>query len=110
MLGVMFLLNISKHFLCFFYGSFFVIMFSVCHPVWPVHCSLVVTCWERAGLLSLVRVMFSCVFIVFPCGVLGQVWYLIVLIPEFCFLPYFTVDVITHAVVCFSNQIKSKYG
>ena len=26
-------------------------------------------------------VMFDCVFVTFPCGVLGQVWYLIVSIP-----------------------------
>ena len=30
-----------------------------------------------------------CVFVTFPCGVLGQVWYLIVLIPELCLLSYF---------------------
>ena len=54
-----------------------------------VHCSLLVTCWERANLLALLYVMFSCVFVTFPCGVLGQVWYLIVLIPDLCLLPYF---------------------
>ena len=26
-------------------------------------------------------------FVTFPCGILGQVWYLIVLIPDFCRLP-----------------------
>ena len=44
--------------------------------------AFVVTCWERANLLALLYVMFSCVFITFPCGFLGQVWYLIVLIPD----------------------------
>ena len=38
-----------------------------------VHCSLVVTCWERASLLALLNNMFSCVFVTFPCGVLGRV-------------------------------------
>ena len=33
--------------------------------------------------------MFSCVFVIFPCGVLCQVWYLIVSIPDLCILPYF---------------------
>ena len=28
-------------------------------------------------------VMFNCVFFTFPCGILGQVWYLIVSIPDF---------------------------
>ena len=34
-------------------------------------------------------VMFNCVFVTFPCGILGQVWYLIVLIPDLCRLSYF---------------------
>ena len=34
-------------------------------------------------------VMFNCVFVTFPCGILGQVWYLIVLIPDLCCLSYF---------------------
>ena len=49
-----------------------------------------VTCWERADLLALLYVMFSCVcFFTFPYGVLGQVRDLIVLIPDLCSLPYF---------------------
>ena len=31
-----------------------------------VHCSRVVTCWERANLLTLSYLMFSCVFCHFP--------------------------------------------
>ena len=46
-----------------------------CHTVLSVPCSLVVTCWERDEFLALLRVVFSCVFITFPYGVLGQVWY-----------------------------------
>ena len=57
--------------------------------VFPVPFSLVVTCWERADLLALLYVMFSCVFVTFPYDVLGQVWYLIVLIPYLCLLFYF---------------------
>ena len=34
-------------------------------------------------------VMFNCVFITFLCGILGQVWYLIVSIPDFFYLSYF---------------------
>ena len=41
----------------------------------------VVTCWERANLLALV-----CEFCHFPLGILGQVWYLIVSIPDLCTL------------------------
>ena len=30
----------------------------------------------------------SLCFVTFPCGVLGQVWYLIVSIPDLCLFPY----------------------
>ena len=33
--------------------------------------------------------MFNCDFVTFPCGILGQVWYLIVSIPDLCRLSYF---------------------
>ena len=48
-----------------------------------------VTCWERANLLALLYVIFSCVFVTFLCGVLGQVWYLTLLTPDLCLLTYF---------------------
>ena len=40
-------------------------------------------------LLALFSVMFSCVFVIFPCVVLGQVVYLIVLIPDLVVHLYF---------------------
>ena len=40
-------------------------------------------------LLALLKVMFSGVLSLFHNGVLGQVWYLIVSIPDLCLLPYF---------------------
>ena len=60
---------------------FLLFVFRVCGVFLFVHCSLVVTCWARADLLALLCVMFYCVFVTFPCGVLGQVWCLIVSIP-----------------------------
>ena len=48
--------------------------------------------WSPAGkgLTSwLPFVMFNCVFVTFLCGSLGQVWYLIALIPDLCQLSYF---------------------
>ena len=33
----------------------------------------------------------SCVFVTFPCGVLCQVWYLIVSMPDLCLLLYFDI-------------------
>ena len=41
--------------------------------------------WSPAGkglTPWLLFVMFYCVFVTIPCGILGQVWYLIVSIPE----------------------------
>ena len=63
-------------------------MFRVGLAVLSVHCSPVVTCLEKANLLAVLYVMVSCVFVTFPCGALGQVWYLIVTIPNFGILPY----------------------
>ena len=63
-------------------------MFRASHTVFSVPCSLVVTCWEKTDLFTLSRVMFTCVYVTFPYGVLGQEWYLIVSIPDRCFLPY----------------------
>ena len=72
----------------FFYGSFVLFMSCVCHAFASVQCCLVVTCWERADLL-LLFVMFNCVFVTFPYGILGLVWYLIISIPDLCCLSYF---------------------
>ena len=60
----------------------------VCHAFDFVHCCLVVTCRERADLLALVCDV-NCDFVIFPFGILRQVWYLIVLIPGPCCLSYF---------------------
>ena len=48
-----------------------------------------VTCWEKANLLALLCVMFYCVFVTSPFGVLSQMWCLIVSIPDLCLLSYF---------------------
>ena len=62
----------------------FVIYVSCLSCFLSVFCGLVVTCWEKADLLALLCVMFSCVFVASACGVLGQVWDLIVSIPDHC--------------------------
>ena len=43
--------------------------------------------WSPAGkglTYCLSFVMFNCVFVTFPCDIRGQVWYLIVSIPDLC--------------------------
>ena len=66
---------------------FFCLVFAM-----PLYASgymcLVVTCWERADLLGLVCGVLLCVCY-FPIGILGQVWYLILWIPDLCTLNYF---------------------
>ena len=58
-----------------------------------VYMCFVVTCWERADLLALVCgvLLWVCHF---PIGILGQVWYLIVLIPDLCTLTYQHLDMV----------------
>ena len=75
--------------------------FSCCRA--SVHCCLVVTCWERADLLTLVGDVY-CIFVTFPCDILGQVWYLVVSFPDLCRLSYFNM------LVSFgtTNKVKSK--
>ena len=46
---------------CFFCVSFLLFLFRVCRAIYSVHCSLMVTCWERTDLLALLYAMFSCV-------------------------------------------------
>ena len=58
------------------------------HLYASVYMCRVVTCWERADLLALVcgvQLWVCC----FPIGFLGQMWYLIVSIPDLCTLLYF---------------------
>ena len=64
---------------------FFVLCVS--HAFASVHCCLLVTCWERADLMA--HVGDICIFVTFPCGILGQVWYLVVSFPDLCLLSYF---------------------
>ena len=53
-----------------------------------VLCFLVVNCRERTDLFALVSDVY-CIFVTFPCGILGQVWYLIVSFTDLCLLFYF---------------------
>ena len=63
-------------------------MSCVSHAFVSVHCYLVVNYWERADLLHLVGDVY-CIFVTFPCGIRGQVWYLIVSFPDLCLFSYF---------------------
>ena len=67
--------------LCFFC---IVIAMPLCASVYM----FVVTCWERADLLALACGVLLLVCHI-PIGLLDQVWYLIVSIPDLCTLTYF---------------------
>ena len=76
-----------------------------------VYMCFVVTCWERADLLALVCSVY-CEFVTIPIGILGQVWYLIVSIPDLCTLTYFNKNAfqrlkITHypSISCSNNSV-----
>ena len=60
-------------------------MSCVCHAFASVHCCLVVIGGERADLWALVCDGY-CDFVTYPFGILGQVWYLSVAIPDPCCL------------------------
>ena len=66
----------------------FVFYSCLCHTVLSAPCSFIVTCRERADLLVLFHAVFSCVFLTFSHGVLGQVSYLTVSILDLFLLPY----------------------
>ena len=57
------------------------------HIVLSVPCSLVMASLDKADLLALLCVKFSCAFVTFSYGFLGLIWYLVVLIPDLCLLP-----------------------
>ena len=60
----------------------------VSHTFASVNCCHVVTCWEKDDLLALVGDVY-CIFVTFLCGILGQVWYLIISVPDLSCLSYF---------------------
>ena len=67
--------------------------------------------WSLAGkgLTSwLSFVMFYCVFVTFPSGILGQVWYFIVSIPDLCSLSNFKTfqQMIKTDYICFDQRFK----
>ena len=64
----------------------------LCLEFLMLSCLFIAALWSPAGkeLTSwLLFVMLNCVFVTFPCGIQGQVWYLIVSNPDLCHLFYF---------------------
>ena len=64
----------------------------ICLVFFTLSCLFIAALWSTAGIVMtswLLFVMFNYVFVTFPCGILGQVWYLILSIPDLCLLSYF---------------------
>ena len=97
-----FLLTVPRR--CFFCGSFLLFMFHVCfcYAVLSVPCSLLITCWERTGHLSLLCVMLSCLFVTFPYGDLFRCCSLFASIPDLAF--FFTISKSWRRVVWSSSS------
>ena len=66
---------------------------------------LVVTCWERADLFALVCEV--CVFVTFPCVILGQVWCLIVMVSDLCRFSYLSLDLIMAILFIIFNLLSN---
>ena len=66
-----------------------VICISCLFPI--LYCLFLEALWSPAGRgwPLVCGVFFFGVFVTFTYGVLGQVWYLIVWVPDLCFLPFF---------------------
>ena len=61
----------------------------LCFVFVMLSCLFIAALWSPAGkglTFWLLLVMFYCVFVTFPCGVLSQLWYLIVSISDLCLL------------------------
>ena len=76
-------------------------------------CEHLFTCalWSLAGkgLTSwLSFVMSNCEFVTFPIGILGQVWYLIVSIPDLCTLTYFINITHNDCIWCVNDNDNSR--
>ena len=59
----------------------------LCFLFFMLSCLFITALWPPAGkgLTSWLSIaMFYCVFVTFPCGILGQVWYSTVSIPDLC--------------------------
>ena len=88
-----FLLTIPRHRLFWWSFMLFLSCFVILSCTSVCWC-LVVTCWEKADLFALVCdvLLWRCRF---PIGILGQVWCLIVSIPDLCPLSYFKPNKLT---------------
>ena len=89
-------------------------MWIIC-VIYVLCLSCIVALWSPAwkGLTTwLSFVMLNCIFVTFPCCIQGQVWYLILSIPDLCHLSYFLHDPLSslmHFPKLFITYIESNF-
>ena len=69
-----------------------IILYCLCLVIVILSCLFIAALWSSIGkgvASWLLFVLFNCVFVTFPCGILGQERYLIVSIPGICRRSYF---------------------
>ena len=67
----------------------------LCFVFIMLSCLFIAAMWSPAGkglAFWLLFVMFNCVFVTYPYGILGQLWYLIVSFPDICLLTYLNIQ------------------
>ena len=74
----------------YFFCESFLFCYLLFIFIFAILSCLVMTCWERANCLTLLCGVFSNAFVTFPYGIPGQVWNLIVSIPNLSLLLYFS--------------------
>ena len=83
---------------------FLLFMFQVCLVCSLQPCNQ--SCWGKTDHLVLLCVMFSCVFVNFPYGVSGQMWYLMYQFLIFAF--FFTLNIeLGHYIFIFDYPLKT---
>ena len=75
-----------------FCGSYLLLIFHIClyYVALSIPCSLLITCLKRSAHWALLSMMYY-IYVTFPYGISGQVWYLIVSIPNMRLLHYFDI-------------------
>ena len=101
---MIFLLTVPRR--SFFCGSFLLFILHVC--LYYIVLSAPVTCRERADLLALLCLIFPCVFVTSHIVSRGQMWDLIVSIPDICLLFFIPCNTITFSNAIYSCMLANK--
>ena len=88
-------------------------MDHLCYLLCIPACLFIDAMWSPAGkglTHWLSFVISNCMFVTFPCSIMGQVWYLIVSIPDLCPLSYHSVLYMLEKVLFVSRHTVSHFS